>query len=118
LCAEDFNNSLPITAMAYWRDNPKIDLELRILQQELTTEVARHDIVVIGASGGGIEAPKAVVGTLPADLPAAVLLFCTSRRISESTAETPGPLGSASSHPTNRELIRNGHIFVAPLTTS
>lgn len=36
--------------------------------------VVRHDIVVIGASAGGLEALLAVVGRLPADLPAAVFV--------------------------------------------
>jgi two-component system, chemotaxis family, protein-glutamate methylesterase/glutaminase len=33
-----------------------------------------HDIVAIGASAGGVEALRRVVGALPADLPAAVFV--------------------------------------------
>ncbi len=34
--------------------------------------MARHDIIVLGASAGGIEALKAVISTLPRDFPAAL----------------------------------------------
>ena len=42
--------------------------------------LAGHDIVVMGASSGGVEAIMKLVGGLPADLPAAVLSSCISRK--------------------------------------
>ena len=46
-----------------------------------------RDIVVIGSSMGGIEALSSLVGQLPADLPAAVLV------VQHTSAESPGLLG-------------------------
>jgi two-component system chemotaxis response regulator CheB len=42
--------------------------------------MARRDIVVIGASAGGVEALKVVVAGLPADLPAAAFFTPHERK--------------------------------------
>ena len=46
--------------------------------------MASRDVVVIGASAGGIEALRAVVGAFPAGLPAAVLVVLHIPRSSPS----------------------------------
>src|ERR1051325_11015682 len=44
----------------------------------------KRDIIVVGASMGGVDALSALVGRLPADLPASVLV------VQHSSAESPG----------------------------
>jgi two-component system, chemotaxis family, protein-glutamate methylesterase/glutaminase len=76
----------------------------------------RKDIIVIGASAGGLEALRALVAALPADLPASVFV------VLHTSAESPGllagildragPLPAAS--PRDGERIRRGRIYVAP----
>jgi two-component system chemotaxis response regulator CheB len=78
--------------------------------------VANKDIIVVGASLGGIEALKALVATLPADLKAAVFVVV---HISRSS---PGVLGSilqragrlSASNAEDGAPIKPGHLFVAP----
>jgi two-component system, chemotaxis family, protein-glutamate methylesterase/glutaminase len=73
-------------------------------------------IVVIGASGGGIEALRTVVGALPADFPAPLCV------VLHTSPESPGVLGAILSragpleatNAINGERLRSGHIYVAP----
>ena len=75
-----------------------------------------RDIIVIGASAGGVEALKVVARSLPADLPAAV--FVVLHVPARGTSILPqiltrnGPL--AASHPSDGEAIVPGRIYVAP----
>ena len=75
-----------------------------------------HDIVAIGASAGGFEALRRVVGGLPADLPAAV--FVVSHLGGGSPGMLPSILDRAGSleaaHPEDGESVENGQIYVAP----
>lgn len=74
-----------------------------------------HDIVVIGASTGGVEALSALVQGLPGDLPAAVFV------VLHLSPETPSHLSEILSrhsrlpvhHPRDGEPIQLGHIYVA-----
>ncbi len=75
-----------------------------------------RDLIVMGASAGGIEAVRRVLGGLPEDLEAAVLVVLhTSGR---SGGLLPQILGRASvlkaSHPVDGEGMQRGHIYVAP----
>jgi two-component system chemotaxis response regulator CheB len=75
-----------------------------------------RDIVVIGASSGGLEALKTLIAGLPADFPAAVLVVV---HISPHTpSQLPTILGrSGSLQVTNAkdgETVVPGHIYVAP----
>jgi two-component system, chemotaxis family, protein-glutamate methylesterase/glutaminase len=78
--------------------------------------MAGHDLIVMGASAGGVEAIVAVVRALPADLPAAVLVVlhvpADSRSVLPQILERHGRLPA--SHPEEGESIRPGHIYVAP----
>ena len=74
-------------------------------------------VVVVGASAGGKEALTALVAQLPADFPAPVLI------VNHMGAETTGkPLVEAlnkagsvrCSHARDGELLKPGHVFVAP----
>lgn len=75
-----------------------------------------RDIIVIGASAGGVEAIKSLVSHLPADLPAAV--FVTLHLNARSPGVLPqllslaGPLPAV--HAEDGMLINPGHIYVAP----
>ena len=75
-----------------------------------------HDIVAIGASAGGVAALQRLVGGLPADVPAALLI------VLHLPAEVPsalprildraGPLEAV--WPEDGDPVRNGRIYVAP----
>ena len=75
-----------------------------------------HDIVVIGASAGGIEVLASMVGKLPADLEAS--LFVVVHVSPDHLSRLPellsrrGPLSAI--HPLHEEAIRPGMIYVAP----
>lgn len=76
---------------------------------------AHRDIVVIGASAGGVEALITIVAALPADLPAAVFAVV---HVAAQTSVLPeilarkGPLPA--SHAVHGETFKPGHIYVAP----
>jgi two-component system, chemotaxis family, protein-glutamate methylesterase/glutaminase len=76
----------------------------------------RHDMVVIGASAGGIDALSRLVGQLPPDLPAAVLIVL---HVSPgSTSALPAILSRSGRMPVRHaletEAIEPGRIYVAP----
>ncbi|HTM07884.1 MAG TPA: chemotaxis protein CheB [Verrucomicrobiae bacterium] len=75
-----------------------------------------HDIIVIGASSGGIEALVEVVSRLPEDIPAAmfIVVHVTPRSVSvlPDILNRAGPLTAA--HAKNNETIKAGRIYVAP----
>lgn len=75
-----------------------------------------RDLIVIGASAGGIEALQKLLGGLPAELPASILVVLhTSGR---SSSLLPQIFGRATplktSHPADDEPIRHGHVYIAP----
>ena len=75
-----------------------------------------HDIIVVGASAGGVEALMAVVRKLPPDLPAAVFVVlhipADSPSLLPDILSRSGPL--VASHPQDNEKIEHGRIYVAP----
>jgi two-component system chemotaxis response regulator CheB len=75
-----------------------------------------HDLIVVGASAGGVEALHALVAGLPSDLPAAV---CVVLHVpAAGTSMLPQILGRAgrlpAQHARDGELLRHGHVYVAP----
>jgi two-component system chemotaxis response regulator CheB len=78
--------------------------------------MAGHDIIVIGASAGGVEALKQLVTALPADLRAAVFVvihippFATSAM--PAILRRAGHLQAA--HAQENQLIEMGRIYIAP----
>ena len=83
-----------------------------------------HDIIVIGASAGGVEALTHLVRDLPPELPAAI--FVVLHIPAQSTSVLPQIINRAiakqhkgasslkASHPKDNEAIQNGRIYIAP----
>jgi two-component system chemotaxis response regulator CheB len=77
---------------------------------------AQRDLVVVGASAGGVDALQALVAGLPPEFPAAVLVVL--HVASSGTSVLPqilsrhGPLPAAFA--ADKEPLRRGRIFVAP----
>jgi two-component system chemotaxis response regulator CheB len=76
----------------------------------------RRDIIVIGASAGGVEAISRILGDLPGDLPAAVFVVIHTTPHGPSVLpeifSRAGPLPAA--HARDGEVIGRGRIYVAP----
>ncbi len=75
-----------------------------------------HDIIVIGASTGGVEALSQLAAQLPADLPASVLVVLhvapDHRSFMPEILTRMGPLTAC--HPKDYEPLQHGRIYVAP----
>jgi two-component system, chemotaxis family, protein-glutamate methylesterase/glutaminase len=75
-----------------------------------------HDIIVIGASAGGVEAVIQLVRALPSDLDAT--LFIVLHIAPHGTSALPTILNRAgplhAKHPTHGEAIKKGCIYIAP----
>src|SRR5579883_1130219 len=75
-----------------------------------------HDLIVVGASAGGVEALAELVRGLPRSIPAAVCIVL--HLPADSTSLLPQILGRAGVLPTvharDGELLRHGHVYVAP----
>jgi two-component system, chemotaxis family, protein-glutamate methylesterase/glutaminase len=78
--------------------------------------MSKRDIVVIGASAGGVEALKQLASQLPEDFPAAVLIVLHVSPHGHSVLPTilsrVGPLKAV--HPLQGQAIERGRIYVAP----
>lgn len=78
--------------------------------------MANRDIVVVGASAGGVEALSILIANLPPDLPAAVLIawHCApfTRSALPEILERAGKLAVA--HAIHGERVRSGKVYVAP----
>lgn len=74
------------------------------------------DIVVIGASAGGVEALGPLISDLPPHFPAAIFVVVhlppTSTSFLPEILGRRGPLSA--SHPLNGDRIRHAHVYVAP----
>ena len=75
-----------------------------------------HDIIVIGASAGGVEALVKLAGQLPADLPASI--FIVLHIPAQSPSLLPDILSRSGRleavHPQNGESIARRRIYIAP----
>jgi len=75
-----------------------------------------HDIIVIGASAGGVEALRTLVHALPAHFPASVFVVLHIPAHKPSALPTllcqAGPLRAL--HPIDHALIEQERIYVAP----
>lgn len=78
--------------------------------------MSHRDLIVIGASAGGIEALQQLLRALPGDMEAAVLVVLhTSGRSGSLLPQILGRAGALPvSHPEDRERINRRHVYVAP----
>ena len=78
--------------------------------------MADHDIVVVGASAGGLEALARLVRSLPDDLPAAVfvVLHVPPPPPARCPTSSPGRGRLPASDAKDLEPIESGHVYVAP----
>src|SRR5438128_322508 len=78
--------------------------------------MAGRDIIVVGASAGGVEALSRLVHELPADLSASLFIVCHTSADGPSLLpqilSLKGPLPAQ--HARDGERPRRGHIYVAP----
>jgi two-component system, chemotaxis family, protein-glutamate methylesterase/glutaminase len=78
--------------------------------------MAKHDIIVVGASAGGVDALKKLIQGLPEDFPASIFIVQHLSPHRESTL--PDILQRVSklpvSSPAPKEKIQPGHIYIAP----
>ena len=77
--------------------------------------MATHDIILIGASAGGVQAISALVADLPREIPAAVFVvlhLARGRSVLPEILTRAGRLPAA--HPVDGEHIRYGRVYVAP----
>jgi len=77
-----------------------------------------HDIIVIGASSGGIDALRTILAGLPPDLPAAVFVVLHIGARLNRTTNLPAILERSgrlpAMHPQDGQEFRPGHVYVAP----
>ncbi|GAA1781904.1 chemotaxis protein CheB [Luedemannella flava] len=82
-----------------------------------TGAVAHRDVIVVGASAGGVEALRVLVARLPDDLPAAVLIVLHVPRSGPSAL--PLILSRVTNLPVrpavDGEPLRHGRVYVAPV---
>jgi two-component system chemotaxis response regulator CheB len=75
-----------------------------------------HDIIVIGASAGGVDALRTLVGGLSPDLPAAIFVVVHvpshGPSVLPKIVSRSGPLRAV--HPHDRQAISRGLIYIAP----
>jgi two-component system chemotaxis response regulator CheB len=78
-------------------------------------EVTNHDVIVIGASAGGVDILQQLAAGLPRDLPAAVFVAmhvpAYHKTLLPEILTRSGPLPA--SEASDGERIRHGHIYVA-----
>jgi two-component system chemotaxis response regulator CheB len=78
--------------------------------------MAHHDVIVVGASSGGVEALTKLLPRLPGDFPAAVFVVLHVRP--DAPSFLPAILNRAGglpvAHAVDREPIRRGRVYVAP----
>jgi two-component system chemotaxis response regulator CheB len=78
--------------------------------------VVQRDLIVVGASAGGVQALQGLVAQLPPELPASVLIvlhvMSSGTSVLHSILDRAGPLPA--SQAVDGERLERGHVYVAP----
>lgn len=86
------------------------------MEREQGDAIVNHDIIVLGASAGGVDALTRLFRRLPRNIPAAFLVVQhitpSARSVLPQLLDKAGPLPAA--HAADGEPIVNGHIYIAP----
>ncbi|HYO15951.1 MAG TPA: chemotaxis protein CheB [Thermoanaerobaculia bacterium] len=86
------------------------------MSEGIGPRTATRDIILLGASAGGVHALSEVVGRLPPNLPASI--FVVLHIAPHGQSALPAILSRSgclpASHPSDGELIQPGRIYVAP----
>jgi two-component system chemotaxis response regulator CheB len=97
--------------------DPSVGAE--ILALEVPAEagpVIQRDVIVVGASAGGVQSLQALVAQLPPELPASVLvvlhLMSSGTSVLHDILDRAGPLPATPAR--DGEQLERGHIYVAP----
>ena len=97
--------------------DPTVDTE--ILDLEVPAQlgpVVQRDVIVIGASAGGVQTLQGLVAQLPPELPASVLvvlhLMSAGTSVLHNILDRAGPLPATPAR--DGEQLERGHIYVAP----
>lgn len=92
-----------------WYNTPRMD-------RSINTEKQPRDVIVIGASAGGIEAIIEVLSKLPADLPATigVVIHRGSRSITDWSAMLGRKTRLRVVEPADGDHLAHGVVYVAP----
>jgi two-component system chemotaxis response regulator CheB len=81
-----------------------------------SSPVVQRDVIVVGASAGGVQTLQTLVSQLPPELPASVLivlhLMSAGTSVLHNILDRAGPLPVTPAH--DGEQLERGHIYVAP----
>jgi two-component system, chemotaxis family, protein-glutamate methylesterase/glutaminase len=96
---------------------PPLPPEAAALEPPPDTErIVQRDVIVVGASAGGVQALQALVAQLPPEMPASVLvvlhLMSSGTSVLASILDRAGPLSATQA--VDGERLERGHVYVAP----
>lgn len=79
-------------------------------------QVAQRDVIVVGASAGGVQTLQGLVGQLPPEFPASVLvvlhMMSSGTSVLHSILDRAGPLPATAAR--DGETLERAHVYVAP----
>lgn len=90
-------------------------LPLHVISTLSAFDRVKRDLIVIGASAGGVQAVKVLLRGLPPDLPASVLIVIHTAARAESHLPQvfAGSCALPVNHPQNSAPLDHGHVYIA-----
>lgn len=84
-------------------------------KQVNVTGVSCYDLIVFGASTGGVEALRMIVSALPKNMPPIFVVQHMPKQFTKTFAQRLNGLGDLTVHEAEDHMIgRNGHVYIAP----